>query len=39
LSILSEQCLNRPIPDETSLKVELEAWQKARNSQASALTV
>lgn len=38
LSILSEQCLNRRIPDETSLKVELEAWQKARNSQASTVT-
>lgn len=38
LSILSEQCLSRRIPDETTLKTELEAWQKARNTEASTVT-
>jgi hypothetical protein len=38
LSILSEQCLSRRIPDDTTLKTELEAWQKARNIEASTVT-
>jgi hypothetical protein len=38
LSILSEQCLSRRIPDDTTLKAELEAWQKARNTEASTVT-
>jgi DDE superfamily endonuclease len=38
LSILSEQCLSRRISDDTTLKAELESWQKARNSKASTVT-
>ena len=34
LSVSSRQCLNRRIPDGTSLIREIEAWQVARNNQA-----
>lgn len=32
LSILSRQCLNRRIPDQTTLKSEIEAWESQRNA-------
>lgn len=35
LGVLSEQCLNRRIPDEPTLNKELAAWQNARNAEAS----
>ncbi len=34
LSILSRQCLNRRIPDQSVLKVEVAAWQDNRNASA-----
>jgi len=33
LSILTRQCLQRRIPDETSLRREVDAWQKKRTAQ------
>jgi transposase len=33
LSILSEQCLDDRIPDEETLRREVEAWERARNEQ------
>jgi hypothetical protein len=32
LSVLSQQCLNRRIPDATTLVREVAAWQQARNA-------
>jgi hypothetical protein len=32
LSILSRQCLNRRIPDQGALKIEVAAWQAGRNA-------
>ena len=32
LSVLSQQCLNRRIPDTTTLVREVAAWQQARNA-------
>ena len=33
LSVLSRQCLSRRIPDQATLKQEIQAWQKRRNAQ------
>jgi hypothetical protein len=38
LSVLSEQCLNRRISEDTTLRAELAAWQEARNADASTVT-
>jgi hypothetical protein len=35
MSVLSEQCLDRRIPDAATLDRELAAWQRQRNDQAS----
>ena len=32
LSILSRQCLDRRIPDQETLKLEITAWQEKRNA-------
>jgi hypothetical protein len=32
LSILSGQCLDRHIPDQETLKMEIAAWQEQRNA-------
>jgi hypothetical protein len=32
LSILSRQCLDRRIPDQEALKIEVAAWQTKRNA-------
>ena len=32
LSILSRQCLDRRIPDQETLKMEITAWQEKRNA-------
>jgi hypothetical protein len=31
LSVLNRQCLNRRIPDQDSLKLEISAWEEERN--------
>ena len=33
LSVRSRQCLSRRIPDQETLKTEIQAWQKQRNEQ------
>jgi hypothetical protein len=33
LSILSEQCLHRRVPDEQTLRQDIAAWEKERNEQ------
>lgn len=35
LSVLSRQCLSRRIPDQETLKCEIQAWQTRRNEQAA----
>ncbi len=35
LSVLTRQCLDRPIPDIESLKREVSAWESRRNAQHS----
>jgi len=35
LSVLARQCLDRRIPDQTSLKTEVAAWVKSRNTTAA----
>ena len=35
LSVLSRQCLCRRIPDQETLKCEIQAWQTRRNEQAA----
>ncbi len=34
IGVLARQCLNRRLPDQATLKREINAWQKARNDQA-----
>jgi hypothetical protein len=34
LSVLSRQCLNRRIPDESTLRVVISAWEQRRNTKA-----
>ena len=38
LSVLSRQCLNRPIPDLTTLKEEVEVWCDERNGKETWIT-
>ena len=37
LSILSRQCLDRRIPDQSTLKFEIEAWESQRNAAGSVM--
>jgi hypothetical protein len=34
LSVLNRQCLNRRLPDESTLKLEIAAWEQQRNQQS-----
>ncbi len=34
IGVLSRQCLNRRIPDQETLRTEINAWQKLRNQKA-----
>ena len=34
LSVLNRQCLNRRIPDQDTLKLEIAAWEQERNQQS-----
>ena len=34
ISVLSRQCLNRRIPDQDTLRTEINAWLKQRNEKA-----
>ena len=34
LSVLNRQCLNRRIPDQDSLKLEIAAWEQERNQKS-----
>ena len=37
LSVLNRQCLNRRIPDQDSLKLEISAWEEERNQKSSSV--
>ena len=34
LSVLNRQCLNRRLPDQETLKLEIAAWEEERNQQS-----
>ncbi len=34
LSVLNRQCLNRRLPDQDTLKLEIAAWEEERNQQS-----
>jgi len=37
LSVLNRQCLNRRIPDQDALKLEITAWEEERNQKSSSV--
>ena len=39
LSVLNRQCLNRRLPDQDTLKLEIAAWEEERNQQSCSVNV